>query len=162
LAGIYPKITPVDCRVAAFRAVVRLLTASPACLPVRTWKVWTDADDSAIEPTLDQLPCVRVTPYAGPVERKAGRGVGPPATYRSTLKLELEVFVPGCRVDDLGNLWGRLESAIFGPNTAAALGAVGVRDLWLVKPAIPDGAAGYGDEDLVGIGEVHFDVWFDL
>lgn len=165
----YPKITPTDPRVAAFREVVALLRSSVHTRSVvKTWKSWTDSDDSALEPTLDQLPCVRVTPFTGNAERRAGRGIGKPASYRQTLRIELECYTPGPRVDDLGNLWGRIESALFGTTDQERaaihdrLGAVGARDMTLVRPAIPQAASGYGPDDLVASAEIELEVWFDL
>lgn len=169
MPGVYPQIKPTDPRVDAFRAAVALMQKSPLCRSVKTWKAWTDSDDSATDPTLDQLPCVRITPYAGRAERRTG-GTNPTRshTYSCTIRLEIEVIVAGSRVDDLGNLWGRVEAALLGEDDAGrvksfeALRAANVMDALLVRPALPESVAGYGSEDLVGVGEVHLDVWFNL
>jgi hypothetical protein len=169
VAGTYAQIKPTDPRVTAFRAAVALMQGSPLCRLVKVWKAWTGDDDSATDPTLDQLPCVRITPYSGRAERRAGGSMSQRTqTYSLPLRIEVEVWVPGARIDDLVNLWGRVEAALLGEDDVGrvrsinALAAANVKDALLIRPAFPEGPMGYGAEDLVGVGEVQLEVWFNL
>jgi len=97
---------------------------------VRTWKVFdasSGADDAAIAE--GELPAVRLLPF--------GQGATPetPTTQNSPLGIRVEVYTDGYNLDDLLDLWGAIEAAIF-TGDGAENARTAIKSVWPNTQAI--------------------------
>jgi hypothetical protein len=125
----------VHTRTRLFRAVVDRLRANPDLgLVIGTsWKVYNGTAGEAADFTLAQLPGIKVyLGYAASHAVTIGRSLSP-------MTIHVELWVAGTNQDDITNLWGAVERALFPGDgsigkTLQDLG--GLPDLRLTVPGI--------------------------
>ena len=92
-----------------FRAIVRVLQQpdGDVARTIRTWRVWEGKPDDAAAPTVAEMPWCRVTPQPNPPSIEALDLI------RTDLLLKIEVMLPGLNGEDILDLWGAIEAALF-------------------------------------------------
>lgn len=105
---------PTDPRTAVWRLIVAQLQADPdLAREVAVWITWTgeDADNS---PLFDlPSPALRLTPVIGPQSWYDA------ASERGSLVIEVEAWITGNDVEDMLNLQGAIEGALYPADSAA-------------------------------------------
>lgn len=145
---------------AAYRAFVRLVRANAAGLSVRKWVTWDGSIVADDEPTAATCPWVRFTPGTMRGSRLSPQGGAAEliATYQWTIGIE--TAVKAAKVDDaLDFAAGLVEAMIPTDSTTretmdAALIQVGIVDVIVEAPPVPQGIDDYGEEVFTGAGSV--------
>jgi hypothetical protein len=102
----------------AFRAVVRVLKTDPTLRGVGLkLRAWEDSDKDLVKPTLDEMPCLILTPNL------QASGWWSESQQRTDLLVDLELWMAGTNADDALNLFGAIRGA-FWPTSDPARRAV--------------------------------------
>jgi hypothetical protein len=115
------KQLPTDATTTLFRALERVLRSDPVLkATVKTWRTYEGRPEDVQPPASTGLPWVRLTPRLGADDWWAS------STMVGRLYLDAEIVIEGTCADDLLNLWGAVERAVY-PNDAAARLAIQAR-----------------------------------
>lgn len=147
----------------AWREFVRSIRApSQLSANVRVWRVWDGTATSDDPFASGNCPWVRLTPLGITTVRMADAGDAEPGTYlgEESWTVAIETVVTGTDVADSLNLWALLKNAIY-PQTEAARAArdaayyaVGILDVRLDRPAIPQSPADFADGFITAAGQL--------
>jgi hypothetical protein len=149
---VTPKLAlPEHARTSLFRAIVARLRANPDLRRVVvSWKVFDGSEGDAAPFTLTQLPGVKVY---------LGHAAAAPATNvrsLSPMTILVELAVAGTNQDDVTNLWGAIEAAVFpgdGTMFATLQDKGGLPNLTLDVPGVTP--TKIGDQDaLTSVGSL--------
>jgi hypothetical protein len=101
---------PTSPRTTLFRAIDNLLRKDPVLSSVirpGSFRSWSGTQYDSMDFQFSSAPGIRLTPTAGPTDFKY------PETMSGDLFINVECLVVGQNVDDLLNLWGAIEAAIY-------------------------------------------------
>ncbi len=105
-------------RASVFRKVVEIVRIDPTCKRLfreGSLKAWTGKPQDAGPLALEQSPCLRLTPGAGPETWSF------PDAMVGALFLDLELVIKGTDADDVMNVWEAIQRAIYPVNQTARL-----------------------------------------
>lgn len=148
---------PASSRRLVFRKLIGVLQADKVLKrAVKSWHVFDGSDAAGdTEPFAEgELPAVRILPF--------GQGASPetPVSQSSPLGIRLELAVDGYNVDDILDLWGAFEAALFPGDGARTLlstlreVATGVNQVNLTQPAITVNAQGLPEGVMAAAGTI--------
>lgn len=137
-----------------FDTVVEWMKRDPQlrrfCSEDRQWRTWDGTQRDAELPTLNEMPCIRLTPR-GDVMAWAVMGQVNNPSHSMTMNIDIETWVPGSNVRPSMELFEAILESLFpvqdtdrATALAEAMAAVGVSRRELLKAAFGDVAeSGY-------------------
>lgn len=155
----YPRLSiPTSQETAIFRAFDRVLQNDPLLsTTIQTYLSWSGTIGDTWEPALSLCPYLRISPF--PTSSEWATEI----QHRSPQTIHLEVAIQGTRFDELGNLWGLIQAALFPQNDPVHRDAVRtiLMDAGVTKPTIRLSAFGSQVDNennymLIGRGSIEF------
>jgi hypothetical protein len=99
---------PDDPRTAVWRLIVARLQADAALAgAVPTWLVWDGASDSNADLASKRAPVLRLYPVLGPMSWYSAE------SQQGALVVAVEAYIPGLDCEDVLNLQGAIEAALY-------------------------------------------------
>ncbi len=137
-------------------ALAMIQASAPLKAGIARWIV-PDGDVDAFAPIAEtDLPCLSITPRAGPAQWSSE------SQHRTDLYLDIELIVPGTLATDLMDAWTAIEGSIM-PNSDLlnATRTLGVRNVALTSPGFTPRPWGKDLEALAATGTITITLYVD-